>query len=110
MGVFYSILLALVLWGIKINKEGFNEDYIEKGQCNAVKGIFIIVVFMRHVVPYVKKAGYDMQSMFDMFYKLIDWQVGQLLVVMFLFYSGYGVMASISKKGDKYITSFPRLR
>ena len=32
MGVFYFLLLALVLWGIKINKEGFNEDYIEKGQ------------------------------------------------------------------------------
>lgn len=110
MGIFYLLLFALILWGIDVNKNGFNEDYLSRTQCNGIKGIFIVVVFMRHVVPYVKKAGYDMQSILDMVYKLIDWQVGQLLVVMFLFYSGYGVMESIKKKEDGYIASMPKRR
>lgn len=110
MGIFYLLLFALILWGIKVNKNGFNEDYLGRTQCNAIKGIFIVVVFLRHVVPYVKKAGYDMQSPLDLIYKLINWQVGQLLVVMFLFYSGYGVMESIKKKGIDYIASIPRRR
>ena len=34
----------------------------------------------------------------------------QLMVTMFLFYSGYGVMESIKRKGDDYIKSFPKKR
>lgn len=32
---------------------------------------------------------------------------GQLIVVMFLFYSGYGVMESVRSKGTAYIKSIP---
>lgn len=36
--------------------------------------------------------------------------MGQGVVVMFLFYSGYGVMESIKKKGSDYIHTFPKNR
>lgn len=110
MFVFFILLLALLLCGIKLNKSGFYAEYISKDQCNAIKGVFILVVFMRHVVPYVIKAGYEMDSLLDRVYNVCDVQIGQLLVVMFLFYSGYGVMESYKKKGDEYIEGFPKKR
>lgn len=112
MAIFYFLIIILMLIGIK-NKVGKNcifEDYIGKTQCNAIKGIFILVVFMRHVVPYVKNSGYEMSTCLDRIFILIDGHIGQLLVVMFLFYSGYGVMASISKNGVAYIDDIPKKR
>ena len=111
MIVFYFLILALALYGIKINGKGlFYEEYIGLAQCNAIKGIFILVVFMRHVVPYVTQAGYEMPTLLDKAFSLIDTQIGQLLVVMFLFYSGFGIMASIDKKGVSYINEIPKKR
>ena len=34
--------------------------------------------------------------------------MGQLVVVMFLFYSGYGVMGSFKLKGEGYWSFFPK--
>ena len=110
MVIFYFAILALTLYSANFKKNGFFDDYLEKSQCNAIKGIFILVVFMRHVVPYVTKAGYKMPSLLDKIYNFCDGQIGQLLVVMFLFYSGYGVMVSIKQKGVDYVRSIPKRR
>lgn len=43
----------------------------------------------------------------------VDWFIyrfSQLVVVMFLFYSGYGVGESFKRKGDGYVKSMPRHR
>jgi len=40
----------------------------------------------------------------------INGYIRQLLVVPFLFYSGYGVTLSIVKKGDEYVRNMPRRR
>lgn len=53
---------------------------------------------MRHVVPYITGCGYAMTNFADRAFAVIDRQIGQLLVVMFLFYSGYGVMISFLRK------------
>lgn len=106
----YILILLLALYGIKINKAGCFADYIEKEQCNAIKGIFIIVVFCRHIWPYMMKAGYTFSNIGDVLFLYVDGIIQQLLVVMFLFYSGYGVMQSIEKKGNVYVKSIPRKR
>lgn len=110
MVIFYLFIVGLMLYGIKFCKEGYFQDYIDKTQCNAIKGIFILIVFMRHVVPYIKRAGYEMLSPLDIMFNLVNGQIGQLLVVMFFFYSGYGVMESIVHKGASYIDSIPYKR
>lgn len=61
----------------------------------AIKGIFVIIIVYSHVkqylsVPYADPAN---KLFFDVLYFL-----GQLMVVAFLFYSGYGVAVSVSKK------------
>lgn len=106
----YILLLALSLWGFSFCRKGFNEGYVGKEQCNAVKGIFIIIVFIRHIMPYMQKVGYDFSYWGDSLCQRIDKSMGQLLVVMFLFYSGYGVMESIKNKGEAYINAMPRKR
>ena len=111
MVIFYVIIVILVLFGIKKRRtEEELPSYLSKDSTNAIKGFFILVVFMRHVVPYVEKAGYEMPNILDKWYGFIDWNIGQLLVVMFLFYSGYGVMTSIGKKGNEYIYDIPKKR
>ncbi len=110
MLVFYILLFLLIVYRISFVKTGFNQDYIGKEQCNAIKGIFILLVFIRHVWPYLTKFGYDFTAPGDSIFMMIDRRMGQLLVVAFLFYSGYGVMESIKNKGQQYIDSMPRKR
>ena len=110
MLLFYIIILLLSLYGISFIKSGFNQDYISKEQCNAIKGIFILFVFTRHIWPYLSKFGYDFSAPGDSLFINIDRWMGQLLVVAFLFYSGFGVMESIKSKGEPYIDNMPRKR
>lgn len=110
MLLFYIIILLFALYRISFVKSGFNLDYLSKEQCNAIKGIFILIVFIRHIWPYLLNFGYDFTSPGDSLFMWIDRWMGQLLVVAFLFYSGYGVMESIKNKGQQYIEDMPRRR
>ena len=110
MAVFYLAILALMVWGVRFSKDGFHEDYIGKSQCNSIKGVFILVVFLRHIHLYIVESGYGMSKCMDVLFSKADKSIGQLLVVMFLLYSGYGIMESIKMKGTKYIDSMPKRR
>ena len=110
MLLFYLLILLLSLYGLSFVKSGFNQDYIGKEQCNAIKGIFILIVFIRHIWPILRRYGYDFSAFGDGIFFRIDRWMGQLLVVVFLFYSGFGVMESIKKKGKQYIDDMPRKR
>ena len=77
---------------------------------NAIKDIFILLVFISHATPYITESGYDYSGIGDFLFLFINKNVGQWVVAMFLFYSGYGVMESINKKGREYLASFPRKR
>ena len=105
----FLILVAfswVCLYGMKIAPlNGFNEGYISRNDTTAVKGIFVFLVFMTHFASY-----YQMSTAFDNPYKLLRNFMGQLVVVMFLFYSGYGIFESLKKKGPDYIKTFPKNR
>lgn len=110
MLILYLALLLLVVSSLRYNVNGYNEDYLAFGTTNAVKGIFILLVFISHVVPYIVDAGYVYDGiMGDLFWRVHSW-VGQWIVAMFLFYSGYGIMESIKKKGEDYVALIPRRR
>lgn len=85
MIILYVLILILALYGIRYKTNGFYDDYLGKEQCNAIKGIFVFVVFFRHIVPYIEVAGYKFDGLFDKAFIIVDSYVGQLLVVMFLF-------------------------
>ena len=109
LAIYISILL-LLLYGVRIKQEVPQKGYLSKEQCNCIKGFFIVVVFARHIAPYLVKSGYSYSLGGDKLFHFIDSHIGQLLVVMFLFYSGYGVMESFKKKGIQYIEHIPKRR
>ena len=110
MLIFYSLLAILILSGLKYCKRGFNDEYLSYGMTNAVKGIFILLVFIKHATPYVINAGWSPAGISVELFDLVNNNVGQWIVAMFLFYSGYGVMESIRRKGHDYIQGLPRKR
>ncbi|MBO4475124.1 MAG: acyltransferase family protein [Bacteroidales bacterium] len=109
MVIFYAIIALLCLWGFRWRK-GTDPDYLSKEQGDAVKGIFILMVLVSHADGYISAAGYAYTGFGDSLFKLIQCRFGQLIVVMFLFFSGYGVMSGIQGKGDGYVRSMPRHR
>lgn len=103
MLIFYILLFLLLCFSLRYTSE-YNKEYLSFGTTNAVKGIFILLVFIAHIVPYILKSGADiMDGGFGLFHN----RIGQWIVTMFLFYSGYGIMESIMKKGNRYIDNMP---
>lgn len=113
MIILYLILFAVVLSSIRLlNKgESWNADYISKSTTNVIKGICIWMVFIRHISSYM----YDIPNLneWDRLLFSADAYVKQLLVVPFLFYSGYGVTLAMMKDkegGNKYADNIPAKR
>ena len=96
MKFFIFLLLLIILKDAKLCVRG-NTTYLSKEQTNAIKGIFILLVIFRHFKQYVGNL-----SILDKTLVLWDDYLDQLIVVMFLFYSGYGVFLSIKNKGKDY--------
>ena len=93
--------------GIGLRPKVDGDQTLSISQCNAIKGISILLVFVRHANQYVRECGYSYDSLGDNLFLTIDHAIGQLCVVMFLFYSGYGTQLSILKKGDEYVKRIP---
>lgn len=106
MLVFIICLLPIALFGLKISKKNkFYPDYISKKQTAAINGIFTLLIFFSHVSTYI-----DLNGKLDAPYAILKEYLGQLVVVSFLFYSGFGMMESIKKKGLEYVKKIPTNR
>ena len=105
MNFYLLFIIILILIGIKIHPIKFNADYLEKENTDCIKGIFILIVFYSHIRTYMPYNPVNDNLMLYVVKKL-----GQLMVTLFLFYSGYGIFESIKKKGESYIKSIPKNR
>lgn len=72
---------------------------LDKEQTTCINGIFVLFVFLSHFGQYEAMPWDRILS-----------AIGQLMVAPFLFYSGYGIMEQIKRRGNKYIDSMPRKR
>lgn len=72
--------------------------FLKKEATTSVNGVFILIVFISHLRTYMQlQPG-------------LEWvmkEFSQLMVAMFLFYSGFGVMESILKNGMTYVKRMP---
>ncbi|MBQ2847602.1 MAG: acyltransferase [Clostridia bacterium] len=94
MVIFIVMLLLLCLFEIKFTgKNGF-EDYMSPKKTGAIKGIFVIIVVLSHLRQYITLDA----SWYNVSFQKFMVFLGQLMVVMFLFYSGYGVLLGLEKK------------
>lgn len=104
MIILLILYFAVVIWGIKFNVKD-KSDYLSIDNTQAIKGIFILMVFFSHFNSYVMLSG-----AYDGIYRKFFFFIGQAMVALFLFYSGYGVMESIKRKGEGYIDKFSKSR
>ena len=111
MLAFYITLLIPIFLGLRFNLSNsyFNKDYISVEQTNNIKGIFIWLVFIGHILKYIVNVV-PFDSFLDKSALTVHHLLSQLVVVPFMFYSGYGVMNSIKNKRDNYVESIPRKR
>ena len=105
MNYYMLLLFLLTILGLKIYPVRYNDEYLSKECTSCIKGIFILIVFCSHIKTYIPyNPTYDNIAIW------VTEKLGQLMVTLFLFYSGYGVYESIKKKKDKYISSIPKNR
>ena len=67
--------------------------------------MFVILVIFQHWSQYVELNG-----IYDEPYLVLQAHLNQMIVAMFLFYSGYGMMESTKAKGIAYIKGIPGKR
>ena len=110
MIVWCLLILIVSLVNIQVCRNGFFPDYLEIKQSNAIKGVFILLVFLWHALTEIKYCGFSFERQVDWLAQAFHREMGQLVVAMFFFYSGYGVMRSLILKGEAYLQSYPRKR
>lgn len=96
------LLVIICLLHVKIHKR-FDENFLCKSNTTGIKGLFVILVFIAHVLQYIVLQD----NMAD---KLLDFcmgVLGQNIVVVFLLYSGFGIGEAIKSKGHAYISTIP---
>ena len=94
MAFFLIPLAALCLYGMKFSGKEFRTDYMSPQTTTAVNGIFTVLVFMCHII---NTAAYQYGGLADKIFK--DYiNIGQLVVVTFFFFSGYGIAESLRSK------------
>ena len=103
---FVLILLLLIFNKTEISKPGkFNKDYISPDGTLAIKGIFVALILLSHGKGYIELGG-----IYDEPYIALQSHLNQMVVAMFLFYSGYGMMESMKKKQFAYVKSIATKR
>lgn len=107
MILYVLLIFLLILIPSRLQLRGINDAYLSKDSCNAIKGIFILLIFASH---FVNTYGKGFSGSLNTSYQWFKEALGQCVVAHFLFYSGYGVMYSAAKKGAAYLKDFPRKR
>lgn len=93
-------LLSIINIAIKGNNNFYN-DYMALENTSPIKGIFVWLIIMSHYKSYYKtKNIYICNKILSYF--------GQKMVSLFLFYSGYGIIESLKRKGINYAKTLPR--
>ena len=95
------LLLIICIIGIYNIKFGYDANYISHNRTISVNGLFILIVFLSHARSYISIEG-NAGQIYNLFFTLI----GQMMVVPFLFYSGYGLMTQFLKYRKKYALNF----
>ena len=105
MNFFLLFIVAAALWGARIRVRGFDTaDYLAHDHTTTINGIFILIVFYAHLRTYVP---YNPAWDGGMYWLTVH--LGQLMVALFLFYSGYGVAESLRHKPG-YVHTMPAKR
>lgn len=106
--IFILIPAILTLFiGIRYRKKGDVNSYMAKEGTTSICGLFALLVFFSHFNGYPELSSFNQ---FDLLARDTSSALGQLVVVPFLFFSGYGIFEQIKSRGDGYIKALPKKR
>ena len=94
MTILLLILVVVCLWGLRF--PGYDSSYLSPDRANAIKGIFTFLILFSHLSGYIVLSD----NWTDAVYVRVQEHLGQLIVAMFFFYSGYGIWESFTKKPE----------
>ncbi|WP_177918926.1 acyltransferase family protein [uncultured Eubacterium sp.] len=106
MIIFVFIIVMIMLYGIKPAKPNKYFDPCTHKQTSMINGIFTMLILVSHASMYLTYGGRWLHNSYAEFRGYL----GQFVVAPFLFYSGFGMMESIAKKGQDYIRGIPKNR
>ena len=78
----------------------FHYDYMDLKYTSSIRGIFVWLIIFRHYYSFYRNKKY-------LYIKILNF-LGQQIVSLFLFYSGYGIFESIKAKGANYLKTLPK--
>lgn len=105
MTIIFGIFVLYIILNILYIRNGLNNQYISRENSKKINGIFVMLVFFSHISQQVKLSN----EWIDNYFTIIIYNIGQLMVTTFIFYSGYGIYESIKKK-DNYVDLMPKKR
>ena len=98
-----AVLMAVICSGMTAAKKNeFIPDYCSPKNTATINGIFSVLIFLSHSLAYTTISG----PLATPYFTLRGF-LGQLVVVTYLFFSGFGIMESYKKKGQPYIKAMP---
>ena len=112
MILFFFAVIVLSFYKIQCIRPGagLNAACLSPDRTTSIKGIFVLLVFLSHANNYLLSMPAYTADVLNQPYINFQSHLGQGVVVIFLFYSGYGVMESIKKKGALYVHAIPKRR
>ena len=102
----YVSVAILAMIGIGKRSPDQMEEALSVKQTTMIKGLFVLLVFASHISQYIELPP----NLLTRGYSIIRSRIGQMVVVPFLFYSGYGIRCAIGRKGEAYLRAMPKRR
>ena len=95
--VFYCLTIVLIIASLRINHK---DCFLDKNSSNTIKGFFVLMIVLWHILKSFHYDGF-LSSQLGSFLQIS----GQLIVSMFFFISGYGIIYSVEQNGVIYSKS-----
>ena len=95
--VLYSLSVILLISSFRLRKD---DSFFDKHSTNVIKGFFILMIVLLHLLENFPYDGFLSGPLNTMVWSVVS----QLVVSMFFFISGYGIILSVQSK-PKYAKS-----
>ncbi len=107
MIIIFALLIATIFIGIKYRKKDNIDSFLDKTQTTSIIGVFAVIIFFSHFFGYTNPSS---MNKLDEIASFTTTALGQLMVVPFMFFSGYGVFEQFKAKGEGYVRLMPKNR
>lgn len=105
MDIILFVIGFLFLFSLRPRVSDSKEDYLSRNTTATINGFFLALVFFSHFSTYLPS-----QQAWSWLSSIWLVKQRQLIVTTFMFFSGYGIMTQLKRRGEKYIDTFPLKR